>query len=423
MELKSCMKLYRKETHRSKTLDETYARIGGLLETAGITRVADITKLDRVGIPVFSCIRPDACEGAISVYNGKGATPEAARVSAIMEGLERYSGEPLDRTFTEGRYPDMADGDIEALDPIELILPAGSDPDARIPWVSGHVIENGTFDPEKKTLQCSEILIPAHAVCHPVPKKFGTLLRTGTNGLASGNTLEEAVFHGICEVIERDAWSLAEAAGYAGKVIENVDDPDICRLLELFANAGIDIILRDITSDIGLPTIAAVSDDVDLKDPTLLCIGMGTHSSPKIAALRALTEVAQSRATQIHGAREDTATADVRRQIGYERTKRLNAMWFDQSEKTDYSAIPDLSHIDFIDEINETLQKLEAVGLQTVLFADLTRGDIQIPVVKVIIPGAECAAVDSERKGLRYREAARRSPKNTGRVRRYVPQT
>ena len=66
MELKTCLKLYRKETHRVKSPDETFEIIEPLTKVAGITRVADITKLDRLNIPVFSCIRPDAAQGAIS---------------------------------------------------------------------------------------------------------------------------------------------------------------------------------------------------------------------------------------------------------------------------------------------------------------------------------------------------------------------
>ncbi|MCK7501322.1 MAG: YcaO-like family protein [Comamonadaceae bacterium] len=77
------------------------------LPAAGITRVADITNLDRIGIPVFSSIRPMADRGAISVYNGKGATPTEAKVSAMMEGLERYSAEVRDREL-----------DIASLSPI-----------------------------------------------------------------------------------------------------------------------------------------------------------------------------------------------------------------------------------------------------------------------------------------------------------------
>ena len=86
-------------------LEETLARIEPKVPAAGITRVADITNLDRIGIPVFSCIRPTAEAGAITVYNGKGATVEESRISAIMEGIERYSSEMHDRRVTHGTLP------------------------------------------------------------------------------------------------------------------------------------------------------------------------------------------------------------------------------------------------------------------------------------------------------------------------------
>jgi len=72
-------------------------------------------------------------------------------------------------------------------------------------------------------------------------------------------------------------------------------------LLDKFAAAEVDVYLRDITSDIGVATCAAVADDVKLRDPTLLTTGMGTHTSARIAVLRALTEVAQSRLTRFMG--------------------------------------------------------------------------------------------------------------------------
>ena len=97
MRLASCIKKYKDDTHRAMPPEETLMRVEAKMPAAGITRVADITNLDRIGIPVFSSIRPMADRGAISVYNGKGATPTEARVSAMMEGLERYSAEVRDR--------------------------------------------------------------------------------------------------------------------------------------------------------------------------------------------------------------------------------------------------------------------------------------------------------------------------------------
>ena len=101
---------------------ETLGRIEPLTKAAGITRVADITDLDRIGIPVFSSIRPGAKEGAISIYNGKGASREQARVSAIMEAMERYSAEPKDEKVARDLMENMMASE-NAVDPRSLILP------------------------------------------------------------------------------------------------------------------------------------------------------------------------------------------------------------------------------------------------------------------------------------------------------------
>ena len=394
MRLASCIKKYRDDTHRAVPPEDTLRAAEAKLPAAGITRVADITDLDRIGIPVFSSIRPMADRGAISVYNGKGATPTEARVSAIMEGLERYSAEVRDRELTVASFSHL-DG---ALDPRDLILPEGADADGLIPWISGWDM-----------IRDEEILVPANAVFHPLPSEYRRLFRTNTSGLASGNVIEEAIFHALAEVIERDAWALVEAARQTGPLIQDVED-DLARgLMEKFAAAGVDIYLRDITSDIGIATCAAAADDVRLRDPTLLTTGMGTHTCAKVAVLRALTEVAQSRLTQIHGAREDTTLADFRKRIGYERTKKLNAHWFGDSEKRSFADVPSFESDDFLLDIRHMLDKLQEAGLDRAVVVDLSREEIGIPVVRVIVPGLEMSAVDPERAGRRSRNARKRN--------------
>ncbi|MDR2855431.1 MAG: YcaO-related McrA-glycine thioamidation protein [Methanomicrobiales archaeon] len=397
MELSPTKKRYKGETHRTKSPEETFECICDLVSTAGITRVADITGLDRVGIPVFSCIRPEAAHGAISVYNGKGATEIAARVSGIMEGIERYSAEihPGDSIIYDS-YASLA-SKRSVLDPTHLILPKGTDANALYPW----------FEVENLTTRTS-LLVPAHAIFHPVGFEYIPLFRTSTNGIASGNTYEEAVFHGLCEIIERDAWSLAEASNKGGPLITDITDPLILGMLDRFREAGIEIYLRDISSDIRVPTIVAIADDVTTKDPTLITIGMGTHSSPEIAAIRAITEVAQSRATQIHGAREDTDEMQKKRIIGYDRMKRINKRWFATNEMIAFSDIYCFESDDFSLDISYVMQELSQAGLNQILIANLTRSELDIPVVRVIVPGLEHYAIDSERSGTRCAHARHR---------------
>ncbi|RZN41585.1 MAG: YcaO-related McrA-glycine thioamidation protein [Methanosarcinales archaeon] len=389
MKLRSCIKKYKKDTHRAVSPEETLSRIEPKMQVAGITRVADITNLDRIGIPVFSSIRPTAEGGAISVYNGKGATPAEAKVSAMMEGIERYSAEVHDRELVTGKFSEISRSE-NTLDPDELILPEQSDHDQNIPWVTGYDLMND-----------EAIFVPASAVFHPLSDSHTQIFRTNTNGLASGNTIEEAIFHGLSEVIERDAWSLVEKSRNTGPTVTNLGNGMINDLLSKFADAEVSVHIKDITCDVGIPTYAAVSDDIQLKDPALLTIGMGTHTNAHVAILRAITEVAQSRLTQIHGAREDTTVAEFRKKIGYERTKKINRHWFDTSEEKDFNDTTSFDSDDFLDDIRYMIKNLEGAGLNHVITVNLTRDETRVPVVRVIVPGLEVHAMDSERIGVR----------------------
>ena len=206
------------------------------------------------------------------------------------------------------------------------------------------------------------------------------------------------------ELVERDAWSIFEAKKQPKNEMncEEVDNPLIRDILEKFSKVGIEVKLIDLTADINITTIAAVSDDTILKDPALLTLGVGTHLDPDIAVIRALTEVAQSRATQIHGTREDTSRAVFMRKAGYNRMKKINKHWFGESRKIiNLSEIKDKSRKSFRDNIDTSINLIAKKGFKNILYVDLTRGEIQIPVVRVIIPGMEVYSVDPERMGNR----------------------
>ncbi len=159
----------------------------------------------------------------------------------------------------------------------------------------------------------------------------------------------------------------------------------------------------DLTADIKVPTIAASSDDTLLKDAGLLTLGIGTHLDPEVAILRALTEVAQSRATQIHGAREDTVRADFARTAGYERMKRINKHYFeDEDEKISLSDIENRSTDSITKDIDIVLEELKANEIEHVLYYDLTRPELNVDVVRVVIPTMELYSIDPNRAGYRF---------------------
>jgi ribosomal protein S12 methylthiotransferase accessory factor len=204
--------------------------------------------------------------------------------------------------------------------------------------------------------------------------------------------------------VERDAWSIFESKREPKPEIncDNIENPIINKILEMFNNAGINVKLVNLTADVKITTIAAVSDDTILKDPALLTLGVGTHLDPEVAVIRALTEVAQSRATQIHGTREDTIRAVFMRKAGYERMKRINRHWFGESEtEVELNEIKNISGTSFKEDIETSEQILGRNGFKDILYVDLTSKEIDIPVVRVIIPGMELYSVDVTRKGNR----------------------
>ena len=93
---------YFKGTHRIIPPSQTIENNGDKCKIAGITRITEITHLDRIGLPIFSAIRPTSQEGAISIYGGKGISVEHAKASAMMEGFERYSAEKQDENTITG---------------------------------------------------------------------------------------------------------------------------------------------------------------------------------------------------------------------------------------------------------------------------------------------------------------------------------
>lgn len=391
---------YFKGTHRVIAPKKTIEINEDKLKTAGITRVADITDLDRIGMPVFTAIRPTAEYGAISIYGGKGITKDHAKASAMMEGFERYSAEKQDSDET---VIATADEIAEKGNPVELKslnLPQKFEKEdlssLKLEWSLTRDLISG-----------NDYYVPSNAVFHPYTPESNiqSLFKSNTNGLASGNVLEEAILHGIFEVIERDAWSIFELThkNYSQINLESIESDLINETIDKFESEGIKIKLMDFTADVKIPTIAASADDTITRDAGLLTLGMGTHLDPEVAILRALTEVAQSRATQINGAREDTVRADFAREAGYERMKRINKFYFKQEEtQIDLGEIENKSTTSITEDMEIVKSELVENGISKILYTDLTRPELDVSVVRVIIPEMELYAIDPSRAGYRF---------------------
>ena len=180
---------------------ETVANIRSVAESLGVTRLADITGLDRIGIPVYSSIVPDSRD-ILSVYNGKGLRPVDAKAGALMEAIERQTALKVRLPFIEGSYAELREDNC-VLDPKTLNqqLAADYSDDRTYAWCQGLDIVSG-----KPCYVPSRL---AGFMWYDVPHGSPYLI-TDTNGLASGNCREEAICHALCELAERDAWTETE---------------------------------------------------------------------------------------------------------------------------------------------------------------------------------------------------------------------
>lgn len=373
--------------------EETVGRVLPLLSGAGMESPEDITCADDIGIPVFSVGRPDAPAG--KYYNGKGPTVAQAQASAVMEAMERYSAEQRDSD--EVVYGTLAQAREvgHAIDPKDLILPMdilSRYKNAEIAWVEGYELFRGI-----------PVWVPACAVFYPYrPDTDLQLFRYHTNGLAAGNTLEEAILHSLLELVERDAWSIAEEHNKANCDICVHPDSAPGRLLKKFEERGVEIHLKNLTSDLGIPTIGAAADDVRTKDPEMLVIGVGTHLDPEIACMRAITEVAQSRTTHKHGMKINAQLQKKTADLGYEKLKALNSIWYRDLPLTEnLKDMKNLATPYVLDDIEIVLERLMENGFQDVAVVNLTREDVNIPCVRTVVPGLEVSTMDQTRIGDR----------------------
>ncbi len=360
--------------------DETWSRIEALLPRFGITRLSRLTGLDRLGIPVWNAVSPNA--RSIVINQGKGITDIDARVSAAMEALERsIAGDPLVPARKTTRHALAADGDMGL--PLDIFVAAGQpfiDESEEIDWLAGHDVVSG-----------ARVFVPREAVCldrtNPAPRFWQS-----SDGLASGNSLSEAILHGLLERIERDAdrlWRLLPRAKRLACAIDPaaIDDPVAADLVGRIRNAGLDLKLFDITSDLAVPTYAAVLGNEGLagKQQPLFhdaTIGYGTHPVAIRAIIRALTEVAQSRLTYISGARDDLFADTFTRPLAPETLALFGA----QPGPAKARPAPQGNATDLL---AYCLEKLAQAGITPVIAVPLGDTTLPISVVKVVVPGLE----------------------------------
>jgi len=192
-------KAFRNGTHRTVSPADTLARVRPLMGTMGITRVANVTGLDRIGIPVVMVCRPNS--RSVAVSQGKGLDLDAAKASGLMESVETWHAERITLRLKLGSFSDLR-STHRLVDVGALPLVDGSRYRADLPMLW---IESRDLCTNEPTWLPYELVHSNYTL--PFPPGHGCF-PASTNGLASGNHLLEAACHAICEVIERDSTSI-----------------------------------------------------------------------------------------------------------------------------------------------------------------------------------------------------------------------
>ena len=358
---------------------ETVAAVRRAFPVLGITRLARVTDLDRVGIPVFLAIRPNS--RTLAVTQGKGIDDDAAKASAVMEAAEQAIAEQVQPAGLVATVDALQTGGEAYVPPSRFLRKGHGVPDGAIDWIEGFDLLGGR-----------RAWVPRHAVRldfterHPVAHPFWQ----SSDGLAAGNILLEAVLHGLCERIERDAsalWSFRSSNQVAARCVDPsaFADPVLSRLATRIADASLCLRLFDITSDIGVPVYFAVIAE---QHPTGrdwrhfdLSRGTGCHPIASRAAIRAVTEAAQSRLTAISGARDDfwpgLYDAPLRPDLHVFRLAEphpIPVIEGPATRRTDLGAI---------------LDRLRVRGVRSVVVVPLGGEEFGIAVAKIIVPDLE----------------------------------
>jgi ribosomal protein S12 methylthiotransferase accessory factor len=389
------VKRYFAGTHRTRHPAETWQLAERLFARCGLTRVADVTGLDVLGIPVWVAVRPMA--RTLSVSQGKGATDVAAKVSASMEAIELWYAEELPATppgpvgvpTSSLRLP----YEVMSLQHAARSLLTADTP---LDWVPARVAgeDRDTLVP-RASVAISSLAAPVWSV---------PLLRVSSNGLASGNCPAEATLHGLFELIERDCtFDLGDRPVSTRTHIapETVTDPGCRRLIERITSAGAWLELVDNTRDPAFPCFVAYLWSPE--DPSIYS-GSGCHTEPATALSRAVTEAAQSRLTVINGTRDDVR-GTLYRSHRWDTQRPVTPPGGIRSWDQTLAALRTQRFDSVDEEYRWCLRQVSRQTGQPVLEVPLTTDDEPLSVVRVIAPGLRFGTGDECPRPVRSQES------------------
>ena len=377
-------------------------RVRPVLPRAGITRLADITHLDRLGVPVTLALRPNS--PTLVCASGKGLTLDAALVSGAMEAIEIHHAERVSLPSIHAAHHELG-GEIATI-PVELLPLTRRSlfrADRPTRWTFGWDL----FRQRETAVPWSVVSFEREPVRDPEMMPF----QSSTNGLASGENLLEAVCHALFEVIERDACECHAAVSAQREHLpprvrpETIEYPLVQDLLGRLERADVEVLILDCAVDTDVPVYTAFLTDVSERGVGISS-GHGAHLDPEVAMLRAITEAVQVRAVIVAGSRDDLfrkRQRQIRRFDNNESRRLLCAL----PAVVDAGARRSEATATFEGDVHAVLTRLAGIGLDQVIVFDLSRPEFPLHVVKVVVPGLESPLLPFASIGARARAFAR----------------
>ncbi len=333
---------------------------------------------------------------------GKGTTAIQARASALGESLERYCsswhGTELHEVAT---YDEMLDRDESVLHPAECMLFSETQyADRKAINARDRSFKERIPKPyDGGQIAWSKIWSLSHECWSNAPTAYvyagapqATWRLVGeSNGNAAGASMEDAILQGFLELVERDSIALwwYNAQPRRGVDLNGIDDAYIEPLRDYFSRIGRDFWVLDLTADLGVPAFVSVSHSVH-DGPDEVTMGFGAHVDPRIAVLRAIAEMNQLMPAALTEVERSDRLPDELTAEGTSFGLEVdNTPYLTPDPAQPLLRVDDMAAVE-ADDLGEIVRRcqlaVESAGLE-MLVHDLTRPDIGLPVVKVVVPG------------------------------------
>jgi ribosomal protein S12 methylthiotransferase accessory factor len=374
---------------RAAAPQETLAAAKAWARSARIRAVTDITHLDCLGLPVFVGERDGALSDGITF--GKGRVPIESEIGAYMEAIECHFAEPGAAPIeTCWGTPDDLAGEAGEFAPIAGRCIAR---EQRLLLARAEDVQTGEGG-----------WIPAELVYFPAPDVGQRLYGATGNGLASGNTIEEASLHALFELIERDIWSIEFVRNASRRVAEDSLPPEARGIAQAASRNGLALVVRAVPNDFGVAFFVSYLFDPGKPEQRFFNGGWGCHLDRAIALMRSVSEVAQSRAAYLHGARAAPLWPGPGREADGLRAQM--AMVSDAAGLVRFEDVAEIAAADTIaGQWDQTVECLRRVTDRPIWRVVYTPRPGPLHVVRLVVPLLENFSRETMRVGPRLQAA------------------